>query len=160
MGKKKKSEGAGDSPTVQNKKARHLYLIEETFEAGIQLLGTEVKAIRTGKCNLTDSHVRVRKGELYLVGCHIGNYEAAAAQFNHEPRRERKLLMHRREIDRLLGKVKERGFTMIVGKLYFKEGKVKAELCLAKGKKAHDKRATLRERQVKKEMERAMKERH
>jgi SsrA-binding protein len=145
------------SPTVQNKRARHLYLIEETVEAGIQLLGTEVKAIRSGKCNLTDSHVRVKKGELYLVGCHIGAYESAA-QFNHEPRRERKLLLHRREIDRYLGKVKERGYTLIVTKIYFKNGRAKAELALCRGKKAHDKRATLRERQVKKEMERAIKQ--
>ena len=151
------AEPKNQSPTVQNKKARHLYLIEETVEAGIALLGTEVKAIRTGKCNLTDSHVRVKKGELYLVGCHIGAYESAA-QFNHEPRRERKLLLHRREIDRFLGKVKERGYTLIVTKIYFKSGRAKAELALCRGKKAHDKRATLRERQVKKEMERAIKQ--
>ncbi len=145
-----------DSPTVKNKKARHLYLIEDQMEAGIMLLGTEVKAIRTGKCNLTDSHVRIKNGELYLVGCHIGAYDAAA-QNNHEPRRERKLLVHRRELDRLVGKVKERGHTLIVTKIYFKGGRAKAELCLAKGKKAHDKRSALRERQVKKEMDRAIK---
>jgi SsrA-binding protein len=146
-----------DSPTVKNKKAGHLYLIEERLEAGIMLRGTEVKAIRTGKCNLTDSHVRVKRGELYLVGCHIGAYEAAAPQFNHEPRRERKLLVHRRELDRFLGKIKVRGYTLIVTKIYFKEGRAKAELSLCKGKKAHDKRSALRERQVKKEMDRAIK---
>lgn len=124
----------------------------------MMLLGTEVKAIRTGKCNLTDSHVRVKNGELYLVGCHIGPYDAAA-QNNHEPRRERKLLVHRRELDRFLGKVKERGYTLIVSKIYFKNGRAKAELSLCRGKKAHDKRATLRERAVKKEMERAIKNR-
>ena len=149
-----------DSPLVQNKRARHSYIIDESMEAGIQLLGTEVKAIRSGKCNLTDSHVRVKKGELYLVGCHIGAYEAAAPQFNHEPRRERKLLVHRRELDRYLGKVKERGYTLIVTKIYFKDGRAKTELSLCRGKKSHDKRATLRERVVKKEMERAIKNRH
>jgi len=151
------AEPKNHSPTVSNKKARHLYIIEETLEAGMQLLGTEVKAIRTGKCNLTDSHVRVKKGDLFLIGCHIGAYESAA-QFNHEPRRERKLLLHRREIDRLMGKVKERGYTLIVTKVYFKNGRAKAEVALCRGKKAHDKRATLRERQVKKEMERVIKQ--
>lgn len=147
-----------DSPLVQNKKARHTYLIDESIEAGLQLLGTEVKAIRTGKCNLTDSHVRVKNGELYLVGCHIGAYPAAAHN-NHEPRRERKLLVHRRELDRYVGKVKERGATLIVTKIYFKNGRAKAELALCRGKKSHDKRAVLKERAVKKEMDRAMKNR-
>jgi SsrA-binding protein len=146
-----------DSPTVKNKKAHHLYIIEETIEAGIQLLGTEVKAIRTGKCNLVDSHVRVKKTELFLVGCHISAYEAAALN-NHEPRRERKLLVHRREADRMMGKVRERGYTLIVTKIYFKNGRAKAELALCRGKKSHDKRATLRERQAKKDMERAIKQ--
>jgi len=145
-------------PAVVNRKARFQYHIDETLEAGIALLGTEVKAIREGRANLTDSYVRLRGGELYLVGCHIGPY-SAAGKFNHEPRRERKLLLHRREIDRLAGRVRERGVTLIVPRLYFKNGRVKAELALARGKKRHDKRAALRERQVREEMDRAIKRR-
>jgi len=144
--------------SVVNKRARFQYLFEESVEAGVALLGTEVKAIRAGKANLTDSYVRIRRGEAYLVGCHIGSYDAAGTN-NHDPRRERKLLLHRRELDRLGGKVREQGLTLVVPKLYFKNGRVKAELALVRGKKTHDKRAALRERQVKKEMERAMKRR-
>ncbi len=120
------------------------------------LRGTEVKAIREGRANLTDSYVRLKKNEAFLVGCHIGAYPAAGLN-NHEPLRERKILLHRSELDRLIGKVREQGLTLIIPKLYFKEGRVKAHLVLARGKKAHDKRATLRERAVKKEVERAMK---
>jgi len=143
--------------SVVNRKARFQYITEESIEAGIVLRGSEVKAIRAGQANLTDSYVRVRNGEAFLVGCHIGAY-AGAGQFNHEPTRERKLLLHRREIDRLEGKVREKGLTLIVPKLYFKDGKVKAEVVLARGKKAHDKRAAVRERQARKEMERAIKD--
>jgi len=148
----------GHAPTVTNRTARFKYHIEETIEAGVQLLGTEVKAIRSGKANLTDSYVRMKDTEAFLVGCHIGAYEGAG-QFNHEPLRPRKLLLHRRELDKLMGRVREKGLTAVVTKLYFKDGRVKAELALARGKKAHDKRATIRERVVKKEMERAMKNR-
>lgn len=154
-GKAADSAGSGERSVV-NKKARFQYHFEETLEAGVALLGTEVKAIRQGKANLTDSYVRIKHGEAFLVGCHIGTYDAGGAD-NHEPRRERKLLLHRRELDRLAGKVREQGLTLIVPKLYFKDGRVKAELALARGKKTHDKRAALRERQEKKEMERAMK---
>jgi len=150
------AETKNRSPSVENRKARFQYLKEEAFEAGLALLGTEVKAIREGKANLADSYVRIRHGEAYLVGCHIGPYPAAG-QFNHEPRRERKLLLHRKELDRLIGKVRERGLTLVVHRLYFKDGRVKAEVWLARGKKAHDKRSAIRERQVKKEMDRAIK---
>jgi SsrA-binding protein len=150
--------GAGNAPTVTNRTARFKYHIEESLEAGIQLLGSEVKAIRAGKANLTDSYVRMKDTEAFLVGCHIGAYEGAG-QFNHEPMRPRKLLMHRRELDKFMGRVREKGLTAVVTKLYFKDGRVKAELALARGKKAHDKRATIRERVVRKEMERAMKQR-
>jgi len=150
--------GAGSAPTVTNRTARFKYHIEESIEAGVQLLGTEVKAIRAGKANLTDSYVRMKDTEAFLVGCHIGPYEGAG-QFNHEPMRPRKLLLHRRELDKLMGRVREKGLTAVVTKLYFKGGRVKAQLALARGKKAHDKRATIRERVVKKEMERAMKNR-
>jgi len=155
-GKKDADESAPNAPTVKNRQAYFRYLIEETFEAGLQLQGSEVKSIREGNVNLVDSYVRFRGNQAYLVGCHIGPYEGAS-QFNHEPRRDRKLLMHRRELDRLGGKVREKGLTLICTRLYFKNGKVKAEIALGRGKKAHDKRATLRERQVKKEMDRAIK---
>jgi len=149
-------ESAPNERTVKNRQAYFRYLIEETFEAGLQLQGSEVKAIREGNANLTDSYVRFKGDEAFLVGCHIGPYEGAA-QFNHEPRRPRKLLLHRRELDRLAGKVREKGLTLVCTRLYFKNGRIKAEVALGRGKKAHDKRATLRERQVKKEMDRAIK---
>ena len=157
-GKASAKKGAGNAPTVTNRTARFKYHIEESTEAGIQLLGTEVKAIRAGKANLTDSYVRMKDTEAFLVGCHIGAYEGAG-QFNHEPMRPRKLLLHRRELDRLMGRVREKGLTAVVTKLYFKDGRVKVELALARGKKAHDKRQTIRERVVRKEMERAIKQR-
>lgn len=143
-------------PTVANRRAKFLYHIEETLEAGVMLRGSEVKAIRAGRANLADSYVRVKDGEAYLLNCHIGQYENAGP-FGHPPLRERKLLMHRREIDRLGGKAREAGYTLVVTKLYFKGGKLKAEIALAKGKKAHDKRQSIREREAKKEVARAMK---
>ena len=139
-----------------NRKARHTYHILERETAGMELLGTEVKAIRSGKINIKEGYVTFAGGEAYLVGCHIGQYENAGP-YGHVPLRERKLLMHRRELDRLGGKVREAGYTLVVTKLYFKDGRVKAEVALAKGKKAHDKRATVREREAKKEVARAMK---
>ena len=152
---KKKKSPPGDT-IATNRRARFQYHIDETLEAGVVLLGTEVKAIREGDVNLTDSFVRMRGGEAWLVGCHIGPYKAAARE-NHEPLRERKLLMSRREIERLDSKVRERGHTLVVTQLYFKNGRVKAEVGLARGKKLHDKRQTIKERAVKKDMERAMK---
>ncbi len=146
------------SPTVVNRKARFHYQIEESLEAGLVLGGSEVKAIREGKANLTDSFVRMKKGEAFLIGCHIGAYSAAGPDA-HEAVRERKLLLHRRELDRLAGKVRERGYTLLVTKLYFKDGRVKAELSLARGKQAHDKRRSLRERSQRDEVARAMRRR-
>ena len=150
------SDEPANTPTVTNRQARFKYYIEETIEAGLALLGSEVKAVRGGRANLADSYVRMRGNEAFLVGCHIGPYEGAG-QFQHEARRERKLLMHRRELDRLAGKIREKGLTAVVTKLYFKNGHLKAEVALARGKKAHDKRSVIRERQVKKEMDRAIK---
>jgi SsrA-binding protein len=158
-GGKRKGVEAGDSgaPTVSNRQARYRYEIEDTLEAGVQLLGTEVKSIRDGNANLADSYVRFRGSEAFLVGCHIGAYEGAS-HFNHEPRRVRKLLLHRRELDKLAGRVREKGLTIVCTKLYFKDGRVKAQIGMARGKKTHDKRAVIRERQVKKEMDRAIKQ--
>ncbi|MFQ5684621.1 MAG: SsrA-binding protein SmpB [Candidatus Binatia bacterium] len=139
-----------------NRKARHDYFIDETFEAGLILLGSEVKSLRDGRANLKDSHARIDRGEAFLVNTHISPY-AAANQFNHEPTRTRKLLLHKREIQRLTGKVKERGLTVIPLKLYFKEGKAKVELGLARGKKLYDKREALRKKAARREVERSLK---
>ncbi len=153
--RKKKSAQGGDQ-IATNRRARFQYHLDEVLEAGIVLLGTEVKAVREGTVNLTDSYVRMRGGEAWLVGCHIGPY-AAAARNNHEPLRERKLLLSRREIERLDSKACEKGLTLVVTRLYFKNGRIKAEVAVARGKKLHDKRQTVKERAAKKEMERAIK---
>jgi SsrA-binding protein len=143
----------------KNRKARFNFEIEDTFEAGIVLQGSEVKSLQAGKANLGDSYAKIVKGELFLVDAHISPYEQANRQ-NHDPLRDRKLLMHKREIRKLFGKVAERGFSLIPLKLYFKDGKVKVELALAKGKKAYDKREALKKKDQRRELERLMKFRH
>lgn len=143
---------------TENRKARHDYTIEESFEAGIELKGTEVKSLRAGKANLKDSFAIIENGELYLHGMHISPYEQGNI-FNVEPMRPRKLLMHKKEIMRLLGKTKEQGLTLVPLKAYFKKDKIKIELALAKGKKLYDKRDAAAEKSAKREIEKAMKER-
>ncbi len=140
----------------QNKKAWHNYFIEDTYEAGISLLGTEVKSLREGKASLGDSYAKIKGGEVFLVDAHISPY-SHANRFNHEPLRTRKLLLHKREIKRLIGKVQEKGFTLIPLRLYFSNGKAKVELGLAKGKKLYDKRETLKQKAVQRELERGRK---
>lgn len=140
----------------QNKKARHDYFIEESMEAGLVLNGPEVKSLRDGKANLVDSYVSIDHGEAWLNNCHISPY-AAANQFNHHPMRKRKLLLHKKEISRLIGKSQEEGLTLIPLKLYFKVGRVKMELAVAKGKKLHDKRDTIKKREAVREIQKAMK---
>lgn len=142
-----------------NRQARHNYFIDETYEAGLVLLGSEVKSLRDGKANLVDSYAQIRHGEAFLINAHISPY-AGANQFNHEPTRTRKLLLHGREIERLTGKTKERGLTLIPLKLYFKGGRAKIELGLARGKKLYDKRETLRRKVAEREVERSLKSRH
>lgn len=142
----------------QNKKARHDYHIIEVIEAGMVLLGTEVKSLREGRANLKDSYARVRDGELYLVQAHISPYSHASYD-NHDPERVRKLLIHKRELKRLTGKTQEKGLTLVPLKIYFKDGKAKIELALASGKKSYDKRETLKRQTQKREMERAIKDR-
>jgi SsrA-binding protein len=142
-----------------NRQARHNYFIDETYEAGLVLLGSEVKSLRDGKANLVDSYAQIRRGEAFLINAHISPY-AGANQFNHEPTRTRKLLLHAREIERLTGKTKERGLTLIPLKLYFKDGRAKVELGLARGKKLYDKRDTLRRKIAQREVERSLKSRH
>lgn len=142
---------------TENRKARHDYTIEETFEAGIELRGTEVKSMRAGRANLKDSFAIIENGELFLYGMHISPYEQGNI-FNVEPLRTRKLLMHKKEIHRLLGKTKEQGLTLVPLKAYFKGDKIKIELALAKGKKLYDKREAAAEKSAKREIDRAMKE--
>ncbi len=140
---------------ASNRKARHDYLIEDKFEAGIALTGSEIKSIRSGQVSLQESYALVRDGELWLLNAHIAPYKQASYT-NHEPRRERKLLMHRREINRLEGKLQEKGLTLVPLQLYLKNSRVKLELGLGRGKKSFDKRQTIRERDDRRQIERAI----
>ncbi len=149
------SQAAGDRTVATNRRARHEYDILEVVEAGLVLRGTEVKALRDGQVNFRDAYATVRNGEAWLVGCHISPY-SHGTDANHDPDRDRKLLLHRREIARLAGKVAERGLTLVPLRIYFKGGRAKLELGLARGKKLHDKRSALREREVRREMDRAV----
>ena len=143
---------------AQNKKARFEYFVIESFEAGIELCGTEVKSIRQGRVNMKDSWCTVENGELFVKGMHISPYEQGNI-FNKDPMRVRKLLMHRREIMRLYGQVKQDGYSLIPISLYFKGSKVKLQLGLCKGKKIYDKRADMAEKSAKRDIERSMKSR-
>ena len=145
----------GKKLIAQNKKARHDYFIDEVFEVGLVLIGTEVKSLRAGRATLTDGYASVEDGELWLSGVHIPEYNEGSWT-NHEPRRKRKLLLHKREVSRLIGTLKEGGLTLIPLSLYFKDGKAKVEMGLARGKKAHDKRATLMEKQANREVDREL----
>ncbi len=144
---------------VTNRRARHDYHVLEKHEAGIELRGTEVKSLRQGHMALKDSYADIIQGELFLVGAHINPYEQGTA-WNHEPERTRKLLMHKREITRLGAQVAEKGLTLVPLSVYFKQGKVKVELGLCRGKQTVDKRRTIQEREVKREMDRAVKGAH
>jgi SsrA-binding protein len=147
-----------ERPIADNRKAFHDYHIVETFEAGVALLGTEVKAIREGRVNLRDSFARVEKGEVYLHNAHISPY-SHRGYAEHAPTRPRKLLLHREEIRKLIGKTVERGMTLVPTRMYFKGGRVKVAIGLAKGKKAHDKRETIKRREADRETRAAIKER-
>jgi SsrA-binding protein len=155
-----KSE-AGDSIKIiaDNRQARYLYEILETYEAGIELKGTEVKSIRQGKINLKDGYALVRDGQVWLHNVHISPHEMTNVAYNHEPRRTRRLLLHKAEIRKLIGKVEQKGLTLIPLKFYFKRGYVKVTLALARGKKLHDKREDLKRKQEKREIERMVKTR-
>ena len=142
---------------AQNKKARHDYFVEETYEAGIELCGTEVKSLRSGRVNLKDSWCSIVDGEIFVNGMHISPYEQGNI-FNRDPMRVRKLLMHKKEILKLYGTVKQTGYSLIPISLYFKDSKVKLKVGLCKGKKLYDKRADMAERSAKRDMERAIKE--
>jgi SsrA-binding protein len=142
---------------AQNKKARHDYFVEETYEAGIELCGTEVKSLRAGRVNLKDSWCSIVDGEIFVNGMHISPYEQGNI-FNRDPMRVRRLLMHKKEILKLYGTVKQTGYSLIPISLYFKDSKVKLQVGLCKGKKLYDKRADMAERSAKRDMERAIKE--
>jgi len=147
-------DAQGDRTVATNRRARHEYEILETVEAGLVLRGTEVKSLRAGQVNFKDSYATMRNGEAWLVGCHVSPY-SHGTDANHDPERDRKLLLHAREITRLGAKIAERGLTLVPLRLYFRHGRVKLELGLARGKKLHDKRSALREREVRREMDRA-----
>lgn len=141
-----------------NRKARHEYFIEETYEAGIALTGTEIQSVRQGRVSLADAYAEVRNGEVFLINAHIAEYDFGN-RFNHDPRRPRKLLLHKKEIMRLDSRVRERGYTIVPLKMYIVRGYAKVEIALAKGKKTWDKRRDIAERDAKREMDRAAKAR-
>ena len=152
----KKSAAAADTKTLaRNRKARHEYSVDETIEAGVVLAGSEVKSIRDGKVTLVDAFADIDNGEAWLHQMDVGTYVFAHAR-NHEPRRRRKLLLHRREIDRLVGKIREKGYTLVPLSLYEKQGRVKVELALVHGKQQHDRRDDVRKREAQREIDRAM----
>src|SRR5690349_24011986 len=159
-GKSKKDDEKDESFELiaENRKAYHDYHVLETFEAGIALLGTEVKGIREGRANLRDSYARVDNGEVWLMNVHINPY-SHRGYVDHDPKRKRRLLLHKYEIRKLIGKTVEKGLTLVPTKMYFKNGKVKVAIALAKGKDTHDKRETLRRREVDRETRAAVKER-
>jgi SsrA-binding protein len=144
---------------AENKKAAFNYFFEERFEAGMVLEGWEVKAVREGKVQLTDGYVVIRGGELYIIGVLINPLKSASTHVNPEAARTRKLLLHKEEIRRLIGKVEQKGYTLVPINLHWKNGRVKCEIALAKGKAEHDKRDTIKDREGKREVERAMKNR-
>ncbi|EUJ28473.1 SsrA-binding protein [Listeria floridensis FSL S10-1187] len=143
---------------AQNKKARHDYAIEETFEAGIVLQGTEIKSVRNARVNLKDAYARVERGEVFLHNMHISPYEQGN-RYNHEPLRTRKLLLHKKQISRLIGETKEAGYSIVPLKMYIKDGYAKVLIGVAKGKKKYDKREDLKRKEAKRDIERAFKER-
>lgn len=144
-------------PIARNRKASHDYFIEETMEAGMVLKGTEIKSIRAGKVNLQDAHARIIQGEVFLINMHIAPYEQGN-RFNHDPTRTRKLLLRRREIDKLIGATQRQGYTLVPLRLYIKNGFAKVLLGLGKGKRQYDKRHDLKQKQMKRDIDRALKE--
>ena len=160
MAKKKKSSKAPSSTIALNKRARHDYAIEDKFEAGIVLQGWEVKSLRDGRVQINDTYVMVKDGEIWWLGGQITPLLSASTHVNPEPTRSRKLLLNRREIDKLIGAVERKGYTLVPLAMYWKRGRAKMEIGLAKGKKAHDKRATEKERDWGREKERILKHGH
>jgi SsrA-binding protein len=160
MAKKTDTTAQKPSRIADNKKAAYNYFFEERFEAGLVLEGWEVKSLRAGKVQLTDGYVVIREGELFLIGCQINPLGTASTHVDPDKVRTKKLLMHKEEIKRLVGKVEQKGYTLVPINLHWKAGKVKCDIALAKGKAEHDKRDVIKDREGKREVERAMKTRH
>jgi SsrA-binding protein len=158
-GKQTSASRDGFDLVSENRKARHDFFVEETLEAGLALVGTEVKSLRGHRVNLRDSYARIRAGEAFLHGVHIGAY-APAGSFGHPETRPRKLLMHRREINRLWGRVRERGYSLVPLRIYFKDGRAKVEIALARGKRQYDKREAIARKSNRREIERTLKGRN
>ncbi len=152
----KKKQKTGGKTIALNKKARHDYFIEDRFEAGLALQGWEVKSLREGNVQLNESYILVRSGEAWLFGCHISALASASTHVTPDPTRSRKLLLHRRELDRLIGAVERKGYTLVPLALYWKHGRAKLEIALAKGKQSHDKRATEKSRDWDRQKQRIM----
>ena len=152
-----RKNSAAAATIARNKKARHEFFVEETFEAGLALEGWEVKSLRAGRAQLTESYVHLRNGEAWLLGAHITPLTTASTHVHADPTRTRKLLLHRQELDRLVGAVERKGYTLVPLNLYFRKGRVKLEIGLAKGKKQHDKRADQKERDWKRQQARILK---
>lgn len=153
--KKNQPDKDGIVHVCRNRRALHEYEIVESLECGVALVGTEVKSLRDGHATLDDAYAKIERDELWLVGCEIPEYWAGN-RLNHKPKRERKLLLHRREIVKFAGKASQRGFTLVPLRLYFKDGKAKVEIAVAKGKQTHDKRQTLKDAEAKRDIDRAM----
>jgi SsrA-binding protein len=156
MAGKDKRKGGGDGPRISNRRATHDYFISAKIECGVALVGSEVKSLRDGKAQLQDAYARIENGELFLHGAHIDPYAKAALAYNHDPRRTRKLLAHRREIKKLEGEVSVKGTTLIPLAIYFKGGRAKVEIGVGRGKQQHDKRDTIRKKEMDRELRRAM----
>ena len=159
MATKSKKKGSGGSTIALNKKARHEYFIEERFEAGISLEGWEVKSLRAGRLQINESYVTIKEGEAFLFGAHITPLPTASTHIQPDPIRTRKLLLHRRELDKLIGQVERKGYTLVPLAMYWKQGKAKLEIGLAKGKKQHDKRAAEKDRDWQRDKQRLFKSR-
>ena len=159
MAGKGKGKGGGDAPRINNRRATHDYFITAKVECGIALVGSEVKSLRDGKAQLQDAYARIEHGELFLHGAHIDPYEKAALAYNHDPRRTRKLLAHRREIKKLEGEMGVKGTTLIPLAIYFKGGRAKVEIGVGRGKQQHDKRDAIRKKEMDREVRRAMSQR-
>ncbi len=160
MSEKRSDRKNANAPLIENRKARHDYTIEETIEAGIVLVGSEIKSIRAGRANIHEGYVRVEGGEAWLLNSHISTWPQAGTHFNHEPMRRRKLLLHQNEISYLRGKVEQKGLTLVPLNMHFVHGRAKLEVAVARGKKLFDKRDALAERDAEREMARDIRERN
>jgi SsrA-binding protein len=159
MSEQRSDRKDGGGVVAENRKARFDYFIEETIEAGIVLVGSEIKSIRAGRANLREGYVRIERDEAWLLNAHISPWPQSGTYFNHEPLRPRTLLLHREEIERLQGKVNQKGLTLVPLKMYITKGRAKVEIALAKGKKLYDKRDTVAERDSQRDLQRVMRER-